>query len=63
MDDAEDALAWNILKIGLERSMSPDRSYYLFLDDVPAVAVVALLLYVGCYQVIKNFNPSKILSF
>ena len=28
-------------------------SYYLFLDNAPFVAVVALLLYVGCYQVIK----------
>ncbi|KAJ4957650.1 hypothetical protein NE237_024761 [Protea cynaroides] len=25
-------------------------SYYLFLDDAPAVAVIGLLLYVGCYQ-------------
>ncbi|XVE90463.1 hypothetical protein DITRI_Ditri20bG0080000 [Diplodiscus trichospermus] len=30
-------------------------SYYLFLDYVPAVAVVALLLYVGCYQL--SFGP------
>ncbi|KAJ9179765.1 hypothetical protein P3X46_008095 [Hevea brasiliensis] len=30
-------------------------SYYLFLDDVPFVAVVALLLYVGCYQL--SFGP------
>ncbi|XP_022744016.1 D-xylose-proton symporter-like 2 isoform X7 [Durio zibethinus] len=30
-------------------------SYYLFLDDVPAIAVVALLLYVGCYQL--SFGP------
>uniref|UniRef100_A0A7N0VAC2 Major facilitator superfamily (MFS) profile domain-containing protein n=1 Tax=Kalanchoe fedtschenkoi TaxID=63787 RepID=A0A7N0VAC2_KALFE len=30
-------------------------SYYLFLDNAPAVAVVALLLYVGCYQV--SFGP------
>ncbi|WCJ27804.1 Major facilitator superfamily protein [Euphorbia peplus] len=30
-------------------------SYYLFLDDVAAVAVVALLLYVGCYQL--SFGP------
>lgn len=30
-------------------------SYYLFLDDVPAAAVVGLLLYVGCYQV--SFGP------
>lgn len=30
-------------------------SYYIFLDDVPAVAVVALLLYVGCYQI--SFGP------
>ncbi|GKV06972.1 hypothetical protein SLEP1_g18787 [Rubroshorea leprosula] len=30
-------------------------SYYVFLDDVPAVAVVALLLYVGCYQL--SFGP------
>ncbi|XP_031248587.1 D-xylose-proton symporter-like 2 [Pistacia vera] len=30
-------------------------SYYLFLDDAPAVAVVALLLYVGCYQL--SFGP------
>ncbi|OMO89617.1 Sugar/inositol transporter [Corchorus capsularis] len=31
-------------------------SYYLFLNDVPAVAVVALLAYVGCYQ--KTCIPS-----
>lgn len=30
-------------------------SYYDFLDDVPALAVVALLLYVGCYQL--SFGP------
>ncbi|XP_031392956.1 D-xylose-proton symporter-like 2 [Punica granatum] len=30
-------------------------SYYLFLDDVPVIAVVGLLLYVGCYQV--SFGP------
>ncbi|XAR71540.1 hypothetical protein NMG60_11017871 [Bertholletia excelsa] len=30
-------------------------SYYTFLDDVPAMAVVALLLYVGCYQL--SFGP------
>uniref|UniRef100_A0A2P2JF34 Uncharacterized protein MANES_08G162600 n=2 Tax=Rhizophora mucronata TaxID=61149 RepID=A0A2P2JF34_RHIMU len=30
-------------------------SYYLFLDDAPFVAVVALLLYVGCYQL--SFGP------
>ncbi|OMP01497.1 Sugar/inositol transporter [Corchorus olitorius] len=30
-------------------------SYYLFLNDVPAVAVVALLAYVGCYQL--SFGP------
>ncbi|KAJ8771309.1 hypothetical protein K2173_026486 [Erythroxylum novogranatense] len=30
-------------------------SYYLFLDDAPLVAVVALLLYVGCYQL--SFGP------
>ncbi|KAI4330799.1 hypothetical protein MLD38_029048 [Melastoma candidum] len=30
-------------------------SYYLYLDDVPAIAVVALLLYVGCYQL--SFGP------
>ncbi|XP_022141003.1 D-xylose-proton symporter-like 2 [Momordica charantia] len=30
-------------------------SYYLFLDHVPAVAVAALLLYVGCYQL--SFGP------
>ncbi|EOY10062.1 PREDICTED: D-xylose-proton symporter-like 2 [Theobroma cacao] len=30
-------------------------SYYLFLDDVPAIAVAALLLYVGCYQL--SFGP------
>ncbi|KAK9286643.1 hypothetical protein L1049_015043 [Liquidambar formosana] len=30
-------------------------SYYLFLDDAPAGAVVALLLYVGCYQL--SFGP------
>ncbi|KAF2288046.1 hypothetical protein GH714_004076 [Hevea brasiliensis] len=29
--------------------------HYLFLDDVPFVAVVALLLYVGCYQL--SFGP------
>ncbi|GMI94236.1 hypothetical protein like AT5G17010 [Hibiscus trionum] len=30
-------------------------SYYLFLDDLAAIAVVALLLYVGCYQL--SFGP------
>ncbi|GMY06402.1 D-xylose-proton symporter-like 2 [Fagus crenata] len=30
-------------------------SYYLFLDNVPVVAVAALLLYVGCYQI--SFGP------
>lgn len=30
-------------------------SYYLFLDNAPVVAVVALLLYVGCYQL--SFGP------
>ncbi|KAJ7982685.1 D-xylose-proton symporter-like 2 [Quillaja saponaria] len=30
-------------------------SYYIFLDDAPAVAVVSLLLYVGCYQL--SFGP------
>lgn len=30
-------------------------SYYLFLDNAPVVAVTALLLYVGCYQV--SFGP------
>lgn len=30
-------------------------SYYLFLDNVPAIAVVALLVYVGCYQL--SFGP------
>ncbi|KAG5224446.1 D-xylose-proton symporter [Salix suchowensis] len=30
-------------------------SYYIFLDDVPVVAVAALLLYVGCYQL--SFGP------
>ncbi|XP_028088728.1 D-xylose-proton symporter-like 2 isoform X3 [Camellia sinensis] len=30
-------------------------SYYTFLDDAPAVAVIALLLYVGCYQL--SFGP------
>ncbi|XP_050224749.1 D-xylose-proton symporter-like 2 [Mercurialis annua] len=30
-------------------------SYYLFLGNLPAVAVVALLLYVGCYQF--SFGP------
>ncbi|KAK4789399.1 hypothetical protein SAY86_020718 [Trapa natans] len=30
-------------------------SYYIFLDDVPVIAVVGLLLYVGCYQV--SFGP------
>ncbi|KAL5568224.1 hypothetical protein UlMin_024799 [Ulmus minor] len=30
-------------------------SYYLFLDNVSAAAVVALLLYVGCYQL--SFGP------
>ncbi|KAF3971358.1 hypothetical protein CMV_005033 [Castanea mollissima] len=30
-------------------------SYYLFLGDVPVVAVVSLLLYVGCYQL--SFGP------
>ncbi|KAG6737678.1 hypothetical protein POTOM_059206 [Populus tomentosa] len=30
-------------------------SYYIFLDNAPVVAVVALLLYVGCYQL--SFGP------
>ncbi|XP_057463278.1 D-xylose-proton symporter-like 2 [Actinidia eriantha] len=30
-------------------------SYYTFLDDAPVMAVVALLLYVGCYQM--SFGP------
>ncbi|KAL6132351.1 hypothetical protein ACLB2K_070722 [Fragaria x ananassa] len=30
-------------------------SYYLFLDEAPAVAAIALLLYVGCYQL--SFGP------
>lgn len=30
-------------------------SYYLFLDNSPPVAVAALLLYVGCYQI--SFGP------
>lgn len=30
-------------------------SYYTFLDDAPVMAVVALLLYVGCYQF--SFGP------
>uniref|UniRef100_A0A5B7B7R2 Putative D-xylose-proton symporter-like 2 n=1 Tax=Davidia involucrata TaxID=16924 RepID=A0A5B7B7R2_DAVIN len=30
-------------------------SYYTYLDDAPVVAVVALLLYVGCYQL--SFGP------
>ncbi|XP_034710872.1 D-xylose-proton symporter-like 2 isoform X1 [Vitis riparia] len=30
-------------------------SYYIYLGDVPAVAVIALLLYVGCYQL--SFGP------
>ncbi|KAM7272721.1 hypothetical protein ACFE04_027384 [Oxalis oulophora] len=30
-------------------------SYYKFLDDVPALAVASLLLYVGCYQF--SFGP------
>ncbi|KAL4302565.1 hypothetical protein GQ457_10G014930 [Hibiscus cannabinus] len=30
-------------------------SYYLFLDDLAAIAVLALLLYVGCYQL--SFGP------
>ncbi|RXH95369.1 hypothetical protein DVH24_025053 [Malus domestica] len=30
-------------------------SYYLFFDDAPVAAVVALLLYVGCYQI--SFGP------
>ncbi|XP_004307871.1 PREDICTED: D-xylose-proton symporter-like 2 isoform X1 [Fragaria vesca subsp. vesca] len=30
-------------------------SYYLFFDDTPAVAVIALLAYVGCYQF--SFGP------
>ncbi|KAL5837037.1 hypothetical protein ACOSQ3_014206 [Xanthoceras sorbifolium] len=30
-------------------------SYYMFLDNAPAAAVVALLLYVGCYQL--SFGP------
>ncbi|CAJ1934062.1 unnamed protein product [Sphenostylis stenocarpa] len=30
-------------------------SYYVFLDNAPVVAVVGLLLYVGCYQI--SFGP------
>ncbi|XP_004309072.1 PREDICTED: D-xylose-proton symporter-like 2 [Fragaria vesca subsp. vesca] len=30
-------------------------SYYLFLNEAPAVAAIALLLYVGCYQL--SFGP------
>lgn len=30
-------------------------SYYIYLGDAPAVAVIALLLYVGCYQL--SFGP------
>ncbi|KAF9661403.1 hypothetical protein SADUNF_Sadunf19G0065100 [Salix dunnii] len=30
-------------------------SYYIFLDDAPVMAVAALLLYVGCYQL--SFGP------
>jgi len=30
-------------------------AYYTFLDDAPVMAVVALLLYVGCYQVHTTF--------
>ncbi|XP_009361176.2 D-xylose-proton symporter-like 2 isoform X1 [Pyrus x bretschneideri] len=30
-------------------------SYYLFFDDAPVAAVVALMLYVGCYQI--SFGP------
>ncbi|CAI9767778.1 unnamed protein product [Fraxinus pennsylvanica] len=35
-------------------------SYYTYLDDVPAVAVVALLLYVGCYQIDLNQFPKDV---
>lgn len=40
---------------GLTISLFLLGSYYIFLDDVPAVAVVALLVYVGCYQL--SFGP------
>ncbi|KAI4295298.1 hypothetical protein L6164_035359 [Bauhinia variegata] len=30
-------------------------SYYMFLDNAPAIAVVGLLLYVGCYQI--SYGP------
>ncbi|MCI07097.1 D-xylose-proton symporter-like 2-like [Trifolium medium] len=30
-------------------------SYYIFLDNAAVLAVVGLLLYVGCYQVNKLF--------
>lgn len=38
-------------------------SYYTYLGDVPPLAVVALLVYVGCYQVIlKSLVASKLFS-
>ncbi|GAB2228485.1 hypothetical protein Droror1_Dr00022606 [Drosera rotundifolia] len=40
---------------GLAISLFLLGSYYKFLDNAPAVAVVALLLYVGCYQL--SFGP------
>ncbi|GAB2293890.1 Vacuolar glucose transporter 1 [Dionaea muscipula] len=40
---------------GLTISLFLLGAYYTFLDNAPAVAVVALLLYVGCYQL--SFGP------
>ncbi|TMW98094.1 hypothetical protein EJD97_004497 [Solanum chilense] len=40
---------------GIAMSLFLLGSYYTFLGDVPAVAVTALLLYVGCYQL--SFGP------
>ncbi|KAM5557922.1 hypothetical protein ABKV19_024981 [Rosa sericea] len=41
--------------LGMVISLFMLGSYYLFLDDAPAVAAIALLLYVGCYQL--SFGP------
>ncbi|KAK4351078.1 hypothetical protein RND71_030391 [Anisodus tanguticus] len=40
---------------GIAMSLFLLGSYYTYLGDVPAVAVTALLLYVGCYQL--SFGP------
>ncbi|KAL6008239.1 Vacuolar glucose transporter 1 [Asimina triloba] len=55
---ASDATRVSIL-IGLLKAVSLFllASYYTFLKDAPAVAVVALLVYVGSYQIRLSFGP------